>query len=217
MHALDPRVLESMFDDLAKQGWAQSSELMMPPLCEALYQAAKQHQAWGDFQRAGIGKSGNPRDDVRGDSIHWLSFDAPAERAYLTAMHALLRTTKAAFLVALNAYEAHFACYDPGQFYRKHIDRFQGEASREFSTILFLNPDWGESDGGALVLYPEGREPVRILPQLGSFVLFRSETIAHEVEPPRRTRFSIAGWMKKLDPTQALLSGTLVPDEEPSH
>lgn len=214
MHALDPSVLESMFDDLAKKGWAQSSQLIMPPLAEALYVAALERQAEGAFRSAGLGARALKDAGTRGDSICWLGLEHAAEKAYMTAMHALLRTAKAAFLIALNAYEAHFASYEAGHYYRRHLDRFQSDASREFSTVLYLNPDWSAADGGALVLYPEGQEPVRILPELGSFVLFRSDSIWHEVEAPLKTRLSIAGWMKKLDPTQALLSGTLVPDAE---
>ncbi len=216
MHALDSRVLETMLDDLTRQGWAASPQLLMQPLCEALYVAALEHKAEGEFRPAGVGQGAQSQSSIRGDAIRWLSLDSacPAEQAFLTAMHALVRTMKSAFLLSLNAYEAHFACYEAGQFYRRHLDRFQGENSREFSTLLYLNPDWKASDGGALVIHPDqvDAQPVSIVPELGTFVIFRSGMLLHEVEPPLKTRFSIAGWMKKDDPMQANLNGTLIPE-----
>jgi SM-20-related protein len=63
---------------------------------------------------------------------------------------------------------------------------------------LYLNDDWGEHDGGELLIYPQRGDspPERIMPGNGVLLVFLSERVVHEVLPARRDRFSIAGWFR---------------------
>jgi SM-20-related protein len=56
-------------------------------------------------------------------------------------------------------YECHFARYGEGAFYKKHLDAFKTPEEshlpkRLLSSVLYLNRDWGNEDGGELLLYP---------------------------------------------------------------
>lgn len=213
MHTLNEQSLHETLDAMTEYGWAQSDRLLPAALCEALYVEALEHERRGDLLPAGIGLGREERPDVRGDRIHWLDRESPypAEHAFLSAMEHLMTALREHFRLGLNAYEAHFASYAVGRAYQKHVDRFQAQNGREISTVLFLNPDWSAADGGGLrIFHPERTDEVMatVEPKLGTFVLFRSRDIPHEVLPPARTRYSIAGWMKNMDAPAALLQGT---------
>ena len=100
-------------------------------------------------------------------------------------------------------YECHFAHYNIGAFYKKHVDAFSankktGQSNRVISTVLYLNETWQQENGGELVIYGEDGEQVveKILPEFGKFIIFLSEKFPHEVLPATRARKSIAGWFR---------------------
>lgn len=153
------------------------------------------------MKNAGIGRGGGHihAGDIRTDQTYWLSGDAPAQAAFLSLMEELrLKLNRIGYL-GLHGYEAHYAAYQAGGFYKKHLDSFKGKRNRLVSTVLYLTPGWRESDQGHLVLYdavdPE-LEIGRVLPRQGTLACFLSEDIPHEVLPPARERVSIAGWFR---------------------
>ena len=75
--------------------------------------------------------------------------------------------------------------------------------------MAYLNSGWTNADGGKLVLYKNDadKEGVKVVPFLGTFVVFLSEEFPHEVLSANRDRYSIAGWYRvntsvatKVDP-----------------
>ncbi|WP_370298268.1 2OG-Fe(II) oxygenase, partial [Pontibacterium sp.] len=85
-----------------------------------------------------------------------------------------------------------------GAFYKRHVDAFRGEANRVLTMVVYLNPDWTADDGGELVLYTSDtdQEGIKVVPAMGTVVVFLSEEFPHEVLPAYRDRFSIAGWYR---------------------
>jgi SM-20-related protein len=138
------------------------------------------------------------RPEVRGDWIGWLEPAAgePELAAYLARMEALrLELNRTAYL-GLFDFETHFAVYPAGAGYARHSDRFARDARRTLSTVLYLNADWTEGDGGALRIHlPDGKAR-DVEPRGGTLVVFASE-LEHEVLPARRERFSLAGWFRR--------------------
>jgi len=99
-------------------------------------------------------------------------------------------------------FEAHFAVYPKGSFYRKHLDQFRGIGNRTLTAILYLNKDWRDEYGGQLRIYTDPDNPafyVDVSPQGGTLVTFLSARYLHEVLPSTRPRKSITGWFKKRD------------------
>jgi len=96
-------------------------------------------------------------------------------------------------------YECHYAYYDAGAFYKKHVDAFRGSNTRILSTVLYLNPDWTPDDGGELVMYtPDGQSVIdTIAPRFDRLVVFLSEEFPHEVLPTKVSRYSLTGWFRK--------------------
>ena len=59
------------------------------------------------------------------------------------------------------------------------MDNYQGKNARKLSCILYLNTDWGEDDGGELVIYNQQDQTLAIVkPEVGTFVIFVSEVKA---------------------------------------
>ena len=84
------------------------------------------------------------------------------------------------FFMGLFDYECHYAKYQAGDFYKKHLDAFKGRSNRVLTTVCYLN---SPSVGGELVIYAEDSTTVlaRVSPKAGTLVVFESERFPHEV------------------------------------
>ena len=138
--------------------------------------------------------------EVRSDHILWLedSTESMAQRRYFARMEAMRLQIEAQLFLGLAKLEAHLALYPVGTFYRRHTDALVGVHTRVLSTVLYLNEDWADADGGALRLYvpsDDGDVIHEISPVGGTLALFLSDEIEHEVLPSSRERLSITGWL----------------------
>lgn len=170
-----------------------------PDLIAELRRDLEAHQVAGEMKQAGIGRGAqlSVQPDIRNDVTLWLDGESGAQNEYLRLMDALRVDLNRVLTLGLFDFEAHYALYEAGGFYKKHVDALKGQRNRVVSTVTYLTPGWREEDGGHLVLYDEhDRELQRILPLSGLLAVFMSEEIPHEVLPPRRARSSIAGWYR---------------------
>jgi len=136
---------------------------------------------------------------VRSDETMWLDSEQPIASHFLAWMEGLRLGINRRLFLGLFDYEAHYARYGAGGFYRRHRDAFAGSGTnRVLSTVLYLNPQWSASDGGEMLLFADNERELleRILPLYGRLVVFLSERFPHEVLPTRRTRYSVAGWFR---------------------
>lgn len=202
---LNPRVAGA----LSAEGWIVLANFLPAPLVAALRDEVIRHASQGELQVAGIGHGVQHRQQasVRSDRTRWLVGDTPAQEAYLAQMESLRLSINRGLFLGLFDYECHFAHYPPGAFYRRHRDAFSGDDARVVTTVLYLNEDWQERDGGELLVWPAGAavEPItRVSPQGGTLVCFLSETFPHEVLPAQRDRYSIAGWFRRQGSSRIL-------------
>jgi SM-20-related protein len=96
----------------------------------------------------------------------------------------------------ITGYEFHYALYEEGSFYKKHIDQFRNNDSRQFTVIVYLNEDWQLADGGELCIYHLDHLQ-HISPANAKCVFFKSSELPHEVLVTNKPRLSITGWLKK--------------------
>ncbi len=138
------------------------------------------------------------REGIRGDSIQWLEHgqSAPSD-GYLQAMDELRSALNQALYLGLEDFECHFACYPPGAFYQKHLDRFRDDDRRTVTAVYYLNEAWQTEHGGALRLYLADDTELDVLPSAGTLVLFISAELPHEVLPATRERLSLTGWFRR--------------------
>ena len=163
---------------------------------------------------AGIGRKQDYQKDqnARRDYICWIEAFHIAGADFLNAMGVIKQTLNRQLMMGLFDYESHYARYQEGGFYEKHLDAFKGKSNRILSTVLYLNDDWQEQDAGEFVLYDEHdheKEVGRFLPVKGRLAVFLSEDFPHQVVPANKQRHSIAGWFRvnasgstSIDPTR---------------
>jgi SM-20-related protein len=203
MSELEHPELASIADDLYAQGFCICANFVPSALVDAL--RTELHAAEAEFSAAGVGRDRVfMRDaEVRSDRIRWLDAHASAQGELLQRMAQLQLLLNRRLLLGLADYEAHFAHYAAGAFYRRHRDTFatrldDRKPRRIVSSVVYLNRDWRNEDGGELVLYDTAEcELLRVLPQAGTAIFFLSEEFPHEVLPSRRERYSIAGWFRR--------------------
>ena len=96
--------------------------------------------------------------------------------------------------MGLSYYESHFAIYDEGDFYEKHLDAFKNSNHRVLTSIYYLN---SMNEGGELMIYDEENKLLqRVEPKEDRLVMFLSDKFPHEVLNTKVKRYSIAGWFR---------------------
>ena len=197
---LTPTKLDLLLDNLVEHGWFEWPNAVSDSLCEALLAEVETYDEEGALQRAGVGRGElhQLNRDVRRDQIKWLNSRTAAQVQYLAQMAELQMQLNRALFLGLFEYESHFALYKKGDFYKKHLDSFRGNANRMVTTVLYLNPNWQPDWGGELVIYNEDSSQTlaTVLPEMGKLVVFMSEQIPHEVLPTLHPRVSVAGWFR---------------------
>lgn len=200
--SIDLHTFEPLWDEIADALAARGYIVLEQALPASITQGLIAHLAAeaAQLKRAGVGRKQDYQlnDSIRGDKIQWLEPTTPAVGDFLAWMDALRIGLNQRLFLGLFDYESHFALYEPGAFYHKHVDAFRGQSGRKLSTVFYLNNEWDENNGGELVLYDGASDQVleRIAPLCGRLVIFLSEDFPHEVLPARIKRHSIAGWFR---------------------
>lgn len=209
---LDPLHLHTF----AEQGYVIVDDFISAEMTVLLAQEAVTRFNNQAMASARTGKQTLLNQAIRGDHIDWLeeTDDSPAIQAYFAQMHQLQQLFNEQFFMGLQSLETHLAVYPAGTGYQKHLDQFQTNHSgqintRQVSSILYLNQDWSQAQGGELRLYLDetqtsyGKQWLDVLPIGGRLVLFLSAKFWHEVRPATRERISLTGWFRTRE-TQLL-------------
>lgn len=198
-------LLQGAFEDLVQQlmahDFAVRDHFLSEELTASLWVNLQIHLDRNEMKKAGVGKQQlhQLNTDIRRDLICWIedSSKDPAEKELLHHIRSFIQYLNETCYTGIRNFECHYAWYDKGSFYKKHLDQFKSDQGRKFSLVIYLNENWDERDGGELVLYlPSGR--TSILPVGGRAVFFKSDLIEHEVLESFRPRMSIAGWLKNV-------------------
>jgi SM-20-related protein len=206
MHQMTPErgqvceIPECIPEQLTERGWVICNDALSECLTSDLWQEVTSLQR-NTFRFAKIGRRNQKQENrfTRTDAICWIQGTSEPCIAWLAWMESLRQTLNRSLFLGLFSFESHYAHYKPGDFYKRHVDAFRGDANRVVSVVLYLNPGWQPDDGGELVLYPregETHDPIKVTPAFGTLVCFLSEAFPHEVLPATRDRYSIAGWFR---------------------
>lgn len=188
----EPVWLPDALDQFYQQGLVVIPAALPERLCQQLHLEAQQ----APLQPAGIGRGQalQLNTDIRRDHTLWLDGSSDAQQHYLALMTQIQHAANRRCFLGLTHHEAHFARYQHGDFYQKHLDAFAGRSSRVLTTVCYLND---VASGGALQIYTENDAPLlQVQPKAGTLVLFESARFPHEVLPAATLRFSIAGWFR---------------------
>ena len=134
---------------------------------------------------------------VRSDKIFWLDriHKDQWENDFFDLMDSFVHYLNSTCYTGITGYEFHYALYERGSYYKRHLDQFRTDGSRKYSMIMYLNADWQQEDGGELCIYQNGNEQ-HISPLSGKSVFFKSSELEHEVLLTNKPRMSITGWLK---------------------
>ncbi|XOV78959.1 MAG: 2OG-Fe(II) oxygenase [Aestuariibacter sp.] len=192
-------LIESIGDDIYQQGYSIRPLAFPDDLSAGLYQQVKS-MSWQQFHDAAIGREQlkDINTFVRTDKTCWIDGSSEAGIKWLHFAEDLRVHLNRTLQLGLFSFESHYAIYQPGDFYKRHLDAFKGKRNRIISTVLYLNPGWQSDHGGELLLYLSKRDKqgIRVQPLMGTLVCFMSEEFPHEVLPASHCRYSIAGWFR---------------------
>ena len=193
------KIYETLIQSLLEKGfgsvvgWFSSEEI------SGLREALKNRYDQDAFRLAAIGKGAVKMKEtsIRNDQIHWLNKTdlVPQESCFFTKIDSFIEYLNRTCYAGIRSSEFHYAVYEKGSFYRRHVDQFNNDDRRKFSMVMYLTEDWKEGDGGELMLY--GDETTKIEPIGGKIVIFSSE-IEHEVLLSSHQRLSLTGWLRSI-------------------
>ncbi len=190
---------ELLCNELADKGYLILPNLFSPYLLNSLVDNLKQIDHT-QFKAAAIGRQQDQQvvETIRKDKIFWLDNEMEFAQPYFGWMEQLRLAVNRYFFLGLFDYETMFAYYESGAFYKRHLDAFKGQSNRKLTTILYLNPDWKNGDGGELQIYNHDEtEPfAKVEPRFGTMVLFFSERFPHEVLLSHKDRYSLTSWFR---------------------
>ena len=193
---MNKKPYEKIIDALVNNGYIVIDDALPPKLTEQLLEFAKQQNS---YTKAGISASSDVHLDKnrRRDKTLWLDEDDGVQSEYLSWTEGLKAYINKELYLGLSYFETHFAIYEEGDFYEKHIDTFKNSTNRVVTVVYYLNENWNEDDGGELVVYDEDDNLLaKIAPNGNRMVVFMSEKFPHEVLSAKTTRYSIAGWFR---------------------
>ena len=195
MQTIFDTLIDSYIDN--KIGIAQDfiGETLSRHLTENLLSLVANEQ----FRNAGTGNGAVVEHDklFRSDIIYWLDrkHNDVHENEFFDLMDRFVSYLNQTCYTNITGYEFHYTLYETGSFYKKHIDQFRNNDSRQYSMIMYLNEDWQQADGGELCIHQQG-EQQHISPAGGKSVFFKSNELEHEVLITNKPRMSITGWLK---------------------
>lgn len=134
---------------------------------------------------------------TRSDKIYWLDreHNNVHENSFFELMDSFVKYLNSSCYTGITGYEFHYTLYEKGSFYKRHLDQFRNNKSREYSMIMYLNDNWQQQDGGELCVFHNDHLQT-IAPQNGKCVFFKSSELEHEVLLTNQPRLSITGWLK---------------------
>ena len=172
------------------------SEELAENLVQRLFELKEQNL----LKAAGIGNVAKltHNAEIRSDAIYWLdrNNNNEFENQFLDQVDAFVTYLNRSCYTGITGYEFHFALFDKGSFYRKHLDQFQNNSSRQFSMITYLNQNWQPEDGGELCIYDEAKIQ-KVTPTNRKTVFFKSDELVHEVLETNKARLSVTGWLRR--------------------
>ena len=191
---------EALIDGLVERQFGLVDHFLPDDIVGGLRQNLLTLRESGRMHPAGIGKHFSYQKNlkVRGDQISWIEKDSdnPFEKSFMLQINDFINYLNHTCYTGINDFEFHYAYYEEGSFYKRHLDQFKVDLGRKYSLVTYLNDDWQEDDGGKLTLYLDQQE-IGVYPYGGRTIFFKSDEVEHEVHLASRPRMSIAGWLKR--------------------
>ncbi len=135
---------------------------------------------------------------IRSDHILWINKDLEIASQHIEMLNHLSKILNQNFYLGIKQVEAHFACYNAGEFYALHRDNPQQKNDRVISAVYYLHEEWHHDWGGQLHLQDKSDKWHTLEPKPNRIAMFRSDLL-HEVLQAKHQRLSITAWLRSND------------------
>ena len=183
--------VDQILDDLDQHGFAIIDDVYPTDYVHALVNECTTHL--NEFRAAAI--QNGVISNIRSDHILWINDNLDIAQQHIDTLKQLSNTLNRSFYLGINDIEAHFACYNTGEFYALHRDNPQGKNGRMISAVYYLHEQWHEDWGGQLHLQDKNNQWHTIQPQPNRIAMFQSDLL-HEVLTAKQQRLSITAWLR---------------------
>jgi len=136
--------------------------------------------------------------NIRSDHILWISEELETAQHHIETLKNISQLLNFNFYLGIQEVEAHFACYNAGEYYALHRDNPQEKNGRIISTVYYLHEDWQDGWGGELHLQDKSGQWLTIQPKPNRIVMFQSDLL-HEVIQSKHQRLSITAWLRSAN------------------
>ncbi|WP_425916589.1 2OG-Fe(II) oxygenase [Acinetobacter sp. TSRC1-2] len=136
--------------------------------------------------------------NIRSDHILWISEELEAAQHHIETLQEISQLLNRNFYLGIKEVEAHFACYNAGEYYALHRDNPQGKNGRIISTVYYLHENWQDDWGGELHLEDKNGQWHTIQPKPNRIAMFQSDLL-HEVIQAKHQRLSITAWLRSAN------------------
>ncbi|WP_228136108.1 2OG-Fe(II) oxygenase [Acinetobacter brisouii] len=183
--------INKIINDLDDTGFSVIDQAYAEEYLQSVHQECMHHL--NEFRDAAI--QNGVVSQIRSDHILWINDNLPIAEQHVTTLMHLAQELNQAFFFGIREVEAHFACYNAGEFYALHRDNPQKKNDRLISAVLYLHPEWHEDWGGQLRLQDKQQNWHILEPKPNRIALFQSDLL-HEVLAAKQQRLSITAWMR---------------------
>lgn len=183
--------IDQILDDLDQHGFAIIDHAYSAEYIHTLVEECTSHL--NQFRDAAI--QNGVVSKIRSDHILWINENFIIAQQHIKALNHLADQFNRAFFLGIHEVEAHFACYNAGEFYALHKDNPQGKNGRVISSVYYLHESWQDDWGGELRLQDKNNIWHIIQPKPNRIALFQSDLL-HEVLKAKHQRLSITAWLR---------------------
>ena len=183
--------INKIINDLDSFGFSLIDQAYHDEYLQTVHQECMHHL--NEFRDAAI--QNGVVSQIRSDHILWINENLPIAEQHVATLMQLAQELNQAFFFGIREVEAHFACYNAGEFYALHRDNPQKKNDRMVSAVLYLHSEWQEDWGGQLRLQDKQQNWHILEPKPNRIALFQSDLL-HEVLAAQQQRLSITAWMR---------------------
>lgn len=183
--------VDQILNDLDQHGFSIIDDIYTADYRVSLVNECTTHL--NEFRDAAI--QNGVMSQIRSDHILWINDQLKIAQQHIETLKQLSQLLNRAFYLGIQEIEAHFACYNAGEFYALHRDNPQGKNGRIISTVYYLHEEWQQDWGGELHLQDKNQIWHTLLPQPNRIVIFQSDLL-HEVVLAKHQRLSITAWLR---------------------
>ncbi|AXY59110.1 MULTISPECIES: 2OG-Fe(II) oxygenase [Acinetobacter] len=183
--------VDQIIHDLDQQGFTVIDEAYPPAYMHRLVEECTSNL--NKFRDAAI--QNGVVSKIRSDHILWINEQLETASQHVHQLEELAKQLNRAFYSGIRNVEAHFACYNSGEFYALHRDNPHNKNGRVFSAVYYLHEQWQSDWGGELHLQDKNDQWHILQPKPNRIALFQSDLL-HEVLKAKHQRLSITAWLR---------------------